>query len=116
MGKSCLSLFLHQSRSINRRNIGSAAARLASTSVAKRSSGGFFGWLTGERSNPLPPLGSPLPGVSLPPPLPDYVEPGKTKITTLPNGVKIASETSAVRLSFLVLATYSTVHPPNLFS
>jgi processing peptidase subunit alpha len=27
--------------------------------------------------------------------LPDYVEPGKTKVTTLPNGVKIASETSA---------------------
>ncbi|XP_008799765.1 mitochondrial-processing peptidase subunit alpha-like [Phoenix dactylifera] len=71
-----------------------ASTRSASTSVAKRSSGGFFSWLTGERSNQLPPLDFPLPGVTLPPPLPDYVEPGKTKITTLPNGVKIASESS----------------------
>ncbi|KAM0933615.1 putative quinol--cytochrome-c reductase, Mitochondrial processing peptidase [Dioscorea sansibarensis] len=70
------------------------AARFASTSIAKRSSGGFFSWLTGEKSSQLPPLDFPLPGVTLPPPLPDHVEPGKTKITTLPNGVKIASETS----------------------
>ncbi|CAL9040295.1 unnamed protein product [Musa banksii] len=70
------------------------ATRYASTSVAKRSSGGFFSWLTGEQSSQLPPLDFPLPGVMLPPPLPDHVEPGKTKITTLPNGVKIASETS----------------------
>ena len=89
-----------QRRSVNRRSIGSAAARLASTSVANRSSGGFLGWLTGGKSGVVPPLDSPLPGVSLPPPLPDYVEPGKTKITTLPNGVKIASETSAVRTRF----------------
>ncbi|KAF8388889.1 hypothetical protein HHK36_025570 [Tetracentron sinense] len=75
-----------------------AAGRFASSSaVATRpsSSGSFFSWLTGERSSSLPPLEFPLPGVTLPPPLPDYVEPGKTKITTLPNGVKIASETSA---------------------
>jgi hypothetical protein len=45
-------------------------------------------------------LDAPLPGVSLPATLPDHVEPGKTKITTLPNGVKIASETSPVRLLF----------------
>ncbi|KAE8710421.1 putative mitochondrial-processing peptidase subunit alpha-1 [Hibiscus syriacus] len=32
--------------------------------------------------------------VALPSSLPDFVEPGKTKITTLPNGLKIASETS----------------------
>ncbi|XXG48204.1 hypothetical protein AAC387_Pa02g2716 [Persea americana] len=71
------------------------ASRFASTSVATRSSsGGFFSWLTGERSNTLPPLEIPLSDITLPPPLPDYVEPGKTKITTLPNGVKIASETS----------------------
>uniref|UniRef100_A0A1D1XGT1 Mitochondrial-processing peptidase subunit alpha n=1 Tax=Anthurium amnicola TaxID=1678845 RepID=A0A1D1XGT1_9ARAE len=82
-------------RAMGRRNIGFAAARFASTSVAKSSSGGFFSWLTGERSNPLPPLDFPLPGVSLPPLLPDHVEPGKTKVTTLPNGLKIASETSS---------------------
>ncbi|KHN30017.1 Mitochondrial-processing peptidase subunit alpha [Glycine soja] len=55
---------------------------------------GLFRWLTGESSNPLPPLDTPLRGVSLPPSLPDFVEPSNTKITTLPNGLKIASETS----------------------
>lgn len=76
-----------------------AATRFASSSAvatSSSSSGGLFSWLTGERSNSSPPLDFPLPGVSLPPSLPDYVEPGKTKITTLPNGVKIASETSVV--------------------
>ncbi|XP_003564704.1 mitochondrial-processing peptidase subunit alpha [Brachypodium distachyon] len=70
------------------------AIRSASTSVAQRSSGGFWTWLTGARSNALPPPDFPLPGVTIPPPLPDHVEPGKTRVTTLPNGVKIASETS----------------------
>ncbi|KAL6006042.1 hypothetical protein ACLOJK_040087 [Asimina triloba] len=79
-------------------NVGerSITARFASTSVAKSSSSaGFFSWLTGERTSSLPPLDFPLPDVTLPPSLPDYVEPGKMKITTLANGVKIASETSA---------------------
>ncbi|XP_068652064.1 mitochondrial-processing peptidase subunit alpha-like [Aristolochia californica] len=72
------------------------ASRYASTSVAKTtSSGGIFTWLTGEKSKTLPFLEVPLQGVTLPPPLPDYVELGKTKITTLPNGVVVASETSA---------------------
>ncbi|XP_058067471.1 mitochondrial-processing peptidase subunit alpha-like [Magnolia sinica] len=71
------------------------ASRFASTSIAKRSSsGGFFSWITGERSNSLPPPDFSLSDIVLPPPLPDYVEPGKTKITTLSNGVKIASEAS----------------------
>ncbi|KAL7096852.1 hypothetical protein ACP275_10G106300 [Erythranthe tilingii] len=70
--------------------------RYASTSVVtNKSPVGFFGWLTGEKSSSLPPLDFPLEGVELPPSLPDYVEPGKTKITTLPNGVRIASETAA---------------------
>ncbi|XP_051131427.1 mitochondrial-processing peptidase subunit alpha-like [Andrographis paniculata] len=71
--------------------------RYASTSAvaAKSSSGGLFSWLTGEKSSSLPPLDFPLKDVVLPPPLPDFVEPGKTTITTLPNGLKIASETSA---------------------
>ncbi|KAJ0090524.1 hypothetical protein Patl1_13388 [Pistacia atlantica] len=74
-----------------------AATRFTSSSAvatSSYSSGGLFSWLTGERSKSSPPLDFPLPGVSLPPSLPDYVEPAKTKITTLPNGVKIASETS----------------------
>ncbi|KAI4350765.1 hypothetical protein L6164_005185 [Bauhinia variegata] len=72
-------------------------ARFASSSsvaTQQPSSGGIFGWLTVGRSSSSPPLDFPLSGVTLPPPLPDYVEPGKTKITTLPNGVKVASETS----------------------
>ncbi|PWZ44832.1 Mitochondrial-processing peptidase subunit alpha [Zea mays] len=69
--------------------------RLASTSVAKQSSGGLSSWLLGGKSSELPPLDVPLPGISIPSPLPDFVEPSKTKVTTLPNGVKIASETSS---------------------
>ncbi|KAG0465406.1 hypothetical protein HPP92_019570 [Vanilla planifolia] len=71
-----------------------SSERFASTNIERVSSGGFFSWLTGEKSSQLPPLDFPLPSVTLPPPLPDYVELGKTKITTLPNGIKIASETS----------------------
>lgn len=73
-------------------------ARCASTSVAapKSPSGSLLSWLTGGQSASLTNLDSPLSGVTIPPPLPDYVEPGKTQITTLPNGLKIASETSAV--------------------
>ncbi|XP_057967702.1 mitochondrial-processing peptidase subunit alpha-like [Malania oleifera] len=85
-------------RALKGRAANSVPARLASSSaVAARpsSSGGFLSWLTGGRSQSLPPLDFPYQGVTLPPPLPDYVEPGKTKITTLPNGVKVASETSA---------------------
>ncbi|GAB2292443.1 hypothetical protein Dimus_026683 [Dionaea muscipula] len=73
-------------------------ARFASSSVVASkvsSSGGIFSWLTGGQSTSLPPLDFPLAGVTVPPPLPDYVEPGKTKITTLSNGVKIASEASS---------------------
>nr|CAD1824170.1 unnamed protein product [Ananas comosus var. bracteatus] len=55
-----------------------AATRSASTSVARSSSGGFFSWLTGEKSANLLLL----------------ISHCQTKITTLPNGVKIASETS----------------------
>ncbi|KAF3335021.1 mitochondrial-processing peptidase subunit alpha-like protein [Carex littledalei] len=70
-----------------------AASRLVSTSVETKPSGSFS-WLTGDKSSQLPPLTLPLPGVEIPPPLPDVASPGTTKITTLPNGVKIASEFS----------------------
>ncbi|OMO70945.1 hypothetical protein CCACVL1_18563 [Corchorus capsularis] len=43
-------------------------------------------------SSALAALDTPLEGVSLPPTLPDYVAPSETKIKTLSNGVKIASE------------------------
>lgn len=66
----------------------------SSTAVATKPSGGLFSWLTSERSTSLPPLDLPLKDITLPPPLPDRVEPGKTKITTLQNGIRIASEPS----------------------
>lgn len=76
-------------------------AGYSSTAAATQSSsGGLFSWLTGEHSSSLSPLDSPLKNVTLPSPLPDYVEPGKTRITTLPNGIRIASETSAVGNNF----------------
>lgn len=77
-------------------NLGATRYATSSAVASRPSSAGFFNWLTGERSSSLPPLEIPLAGVVLPPPLPDHVEPSKTKITTLPNGVKIASETSPV--------------------
>jgi processing peptidase subunit alpha len=76
--------------------------RSASTSVAQHSSGGFLSWLTGARSNTLPPPDFPLPGVTIPDALPDHVEPGKTTVTTLSNGVKIASETSPVCVPYFL--------------
>ncbi|KAJ6803069.1 mitochondrial-processing peptidase subunit alpha-like [Iris pallida] len=81
-------------RNVSETRVIGSTTRFASTSVAKRSSGGFFSWLTGGKSSQIPPLNIPLQGVAVPPPLPDHIEPSKTKITTLPNGVKIASEAS----------------------
>ena len=78
------------------------AIRSASTSVAQRSSGGILSWLTGARSNSLPPPDFALPGVTIPDPLPDHVEPGKTSVTTLSNGVKIVSETSPVCVPYFL--------------
>ncbi|KAJ8766713.1 hypothetical protein K2173_005324 [Erythroxylum novogranatense] len=71
--------------------------RYSSSSAVVRqssSSGGLFSWLTGEKSSPLPPLDFPLSGVEVSAPLPDHVEPGKTQISQLSNGVKIASQTT----------------------
>ncbi|KAH9714030.1 mitochondrial processing peptidase [Citrus sinensis] len=72
------------------------AMRYATSGAAavRPSSPGFFSWLTGEQSSSLPSLDTPLEGVSFPPSLPDFVEPGKVKVTTLENGIRIASETS----------------------
>lgn len=88
-----------------------AAARFASSSVdatTSSPSGGILSWLTGSGSKSLPPLEYPLPGVALPPSLPDYVEPGETRITTLPNGLRVASETSAVRMDIVFMKIFSS--------
>lgn len=76
--------------------------RLIRTSAAKhavpavqnpQSSGGVLSWLLGEKpTTPVPALYEPLQGVHLPAPLPDDVKPAKTRVTTLANGLKIASE------------------------
>ncbi|KAL5722491.1 mitochondrial processing peptidase [Ranunculus cassubicifolius] len=67
--------------------VGNRYATSAATVLKPASSGGFFSWLTGESS-------AQLSGVPTAPVLPDYVEPSKTKITTLDNGLRIASEYS----------------------
>ncbi|KAI3967693.1 hypothetical protein MKX01_039603 [Papaver californicum] len=69
-------------------------ATSAAAASSKASSEILFSWLTGENSKTLPPLNFPLPGVINPSPLPDYVQPSETKMTTLPNGVRIASQAS----------------------
>lgn len=93
------------------------ATRFATSAAAiKPASGGIFSWLTGESSSTLPPLETQLPGVNLPPALPDHVQPSKTQITTLSNGVKIASETSPVCKSRYDVAVLCFNVPPPLFT
>ncbi|GLU09977.1 hypothetical protein SLE2022_268110 [Rubroshorea leprosula] len=82
-------------RALKDRTSSRIPARFASSTAVATKSSGLFSWLLGDGSKSIPPLDFPLPDVALPPSLPDYVEPGKIKITTLPNGVKIASETSS---------------------
>lgn len=53
-------------------------------------------WFKGGYAKRFPPLSHPLPDLMLPPYLPDHVECYPTSITTLPNGLKIASENSLV--------------------
>ncbi|KHN14672.1 Mitochondrial-processing peptidase subunit alpha [Glycine soja] len=94
---------LYTARSCNSSRI-PVSARFASSVATQQSSsglGGLFGWLAGDRSNSLPSLDFRLLGVILPPSLPNFVAPGKTIITTLPNGLKVASETSPVNEQLL---------------
>lgn len=79
----------------NRRLARFASSGAVATAAKASSSGGLFGWLSGGKGSSCPPLDVPLKDVIIPPPLPDHVEQGKTQITTLKNGLKIASETSA---------------------
>ncbi|MCO5546982.1 hypothetical protein L7F22_000422 [Adiantum nelumboides] len=79
------------------RGIASTALRLAIPAVASRASkGGFLAWLLDEKpATNLPPLFEALPGIKVPPPLPDSLAASPTKVTTLPNGLKVASENIA---------------------
>ncbi|KAL5127456.1 Mitochondrial-processing peptidase subunit alpha [Glycine soja] len=97
-------VFIQLARSCSSSSRIPASARFASSVATQQSSsglGGLFGWLTGDRSSSLPSLDFPLLGVTLPPSLPNFVAPGKTIITTLPNGLKVASETSSVNEQLL---------------
>uniref|UniRef100_A0A2P2JWH7 Complex III subunit II n=2 Tax=Rhizophora mucronata TaxID=61149 RepID=A0A2P2JWH7_RHIMU len=76
-------------------NLGATRYATSSAVSARTFSPGFFSWLTGERATSLPPLNFPLEGVSVPPPLPDYVEPKMTNSKTLANGARIVSEASS---------------------
>ena len=59
---------------------------------------GWLGKLLGSSSRIDTPLTDPLPGVEVPPPsLPSKAP--TTETTTLPNGVRIASEATPVRIS-----------------
>ncbi|XP_034930408.1 mitochondrial-processing peptidase subunit alpha isoform X2 [Populus alba] len=97
------------------------ASSSAAAALQSSSSSGLFSWLTGGKSKSLSPLDFPLQGVELPSTLPDYVEPGVTKITTLGNGLRIASETSPSPVASIGLyvdcgsvyespATFGTTH------
>lgn len=55
---------------------------------------GLLAWLAGDQPSKLPGLYEPLQGVRIPAALSDDIKPGQTKITTLKNGVKVASEDS----------------------
>ncbi|KAL0707601.1 hypothetical protein Bca4012_074027 [Brassica carinata] len=64
------------------------ASRYASSTAAAATASPVFS------GSSLPSLNIPLDGISLPPSLPDNVGPSKVQTTTLPNGLKIASEMS----------------------
>ncbi|GLJ30406.1 hypothetical protein SUGI_0601650 [Cryptomeria japonica] len=76
------------------RAVATSTTKFSGTEISKQSSsGGLFSGLGGSKSS-YPPLDLPLPGVQLPPSIPDHIEPTKTNVTTLPNGLKVASENS----------------------
>ncbi|KAI5063147.1 hypothetical protein GOP47_0021694 [Adiantum capillus-veneris] len=84
-------------KSYTSRGIASTAPRLAIPAVASQvNKGGFLAWLLGEKpATNLPPLFEALPGIKVPPSLPDDLAASPTEVTTLANGLKIASENIA---------------------
>ncbi|CAE5967506.1 unnamed protein product [Arabidopsis arenosa] len=79
---------------LNRNLCASRYASSSAVATSSSSASGSSSWLSGGYSRALPSMDIPLTGVSLPPSLADHVEPSKLKITTLPNGLKIATEMS----------------------
>eukprot|EP00250_Pteridium_aquilinum_P022652 c2550_g1_i1 orf=435-1967(-) len=79
------------------RGITSSAARLAvPVSATQVTKGGILAWLLGEKpASKFPPLFEAVPGVKLPPVLSDDLTPAPTEVSTLSNGLKVASENTA---------------------
>jgi hypothetical protein len=77
-----------------------AAPALAA--VTKKTGGFLSSLFGGSSSQKLPPLYEPLPGVPEPPPLDVNAPAPTTKITTLDNGMRIASEDMIVSCSALL--------------
>mgnify|MGYP000005149439 CR=1 FL=1 len=102
---SFISLLLMQKKNGNGiRGVSSYGPRLAvpATAVSSSSKGGFLSWLIGESpATKAPPLYETFPGLKLPPALPDTLVVAPTEITTLDNGLKVASENIPVRLNYL---------------
>ena len=78
-------------------HMANAAAVASAPAVVKGEKGGLLSILFGARSPQLPPMDDPLPGVRIPPPLADFPA-STTSISTLPNGLKIATEDLPVRI------------------
>lgn len=73
-------------------------------------SGGLLSRLLGDTpSNVLPPLYEPLVGVRHPEPLSDASKASETKLTTLQNGLRIASEDTPVFLHPHLLSLYGRI-------
>lgn len=75
------------------------AGNLALVGDAQQQSGGFLSRLFGTPQRITTPLTEPLPGLDYPPPATQATSPPDTQVTTLPNGLKVASEATPVSLA-----------------
>ena len=75
------------------------AGNLALVGDAQQQSGGFLSRLFGTPQRITTPLTEPLPGLDYPPPATQATSPPDTQVTTLPNGLKVASEATPVSLT-----------------
>ncbi|KAK9844905.1 hypothetical protein WJX74_008454 [Apatococcus lobatus] len=73
-------------------SVTAGAGNLALVGDAQQQSGGFLSRLFGAPQRITTPLTEPLPGLDYPSPATQPTSPPETQITTLPNGLKVASE------------------------
>ena len=72
------------------------AGNLALVGDAQQHSGGFLSRIFGTPQRITTPLTEPLPGLDYPPPAAQPTSPPETQVTTLPNGIQVASEATPV--------------------